>query len=1315
MGIVYEAYDLERDTRIAIKTILDVDASTLYRFKKEFRSITDINHPNLVKIHELVMTDEYCFYTMEFIDGVDFIRYVCPEVAPSPENPLSDTLETYVTLEPTHATGGIYRSGSETEPWSRPSSAPLDPMAETEGGPAAPASATVEADRDPDSSARSTWPSSSGSLPGAVPIRDEGSSHDSSATNPGDKLVGDGTTDEAIPFHELRLRSALRQLAEALNVLHLSGRLHRDIKPSNVLVARRGRLVVLDFGLSTELEGQEAHQSTTDGHVVGTAAYMAPEQAAGEATAPASDWYSVGVMLYRALTGQPPFFGRSLEVMLQKRTTDPTPPKERNPTVPDDLNDLCMDLLRRDPSDRPVGEEVVRRLGGATTAVGMGPSSRARLFVGRDRQLAQLEEAFTSVGRGKAGAVFVHGRSGAGKSTLLQRFLEGLVDRSEAVVLGGRCYEQESVAYKAIDTVIDSLTRFLRRLHRHEAEGLMPRDVTALARVFPVLRRVDAVAEAPNRSAEIQDPQELRRRAFGALREMLARIGDRKPMVLAIDDMQWGDVDSASLLCELLRPPDPPLLLLVCAYRSEYATQSPCLRMLLDPEVSGLGVESRQEVVVDALSLDESRELALRLLGQDDELAQFQSKMIARESRGSPYFVYELVEHLGAGGDLGDRSSIRGEISLDDVLWERIRRLPDAPRVILEALAVSGRPLGQADTIRAAELGPEGFAVLGSLRSAHLIRGTGSGAMDDIETYHDRIRETIVNRLSPARLKHWHERLAVSLEQSGHGDAQTLAVHFDAAGQHEKAADLYIQGARQASQALAFETAARLFRRAMEIRQGTDQEHSLRCDLARALASAGRTPEAAREYELACQSAGPDEILELRRALGFQLLLSGRIDEGTAVYRDLLALQGVKMPATPNQLLRQMVFNRLYLKFRGYLFRERRAEEIPPEVLLRLDTAQAVAMGTGVVDWIRGSSFQSRSLMLALSAGEPVRVARAMGWEVVQLACIGRKAFKRCDDLIVRSRELADRLGDPRAIGMTRLGHGAAHYLSARFQSGATILDEATAILRDRCPGAIWELDTSQMFAAWALFYSGEVAELRTRCPLIAKEGRERGDTYLEVTVNQFPRITAQLADDDPEQARHMSTESMAKWSQQGFHVQHLTWFFGQMLIDLYENKGESAWQRTTASWGELEASLMMEIQHVLIDAVQYRGRGALAAARAGGPTAPLVKQAERAAKLLKNQRLTWADGHAASIRAGIASIRGDQETTITELRKAVDGFDRGGLALYAAAARRMLGRLVGGDEGRALIARSDEWMAAQEIRCPEKMARACVSGLPEP
>src|SRR6185436_348981 len=156
-------------------------------------------------------------------------------------------------------------------------------------------------------------------------------------------------------------------------------------------------------------------------------------------------------------------------------------------------------------------------------------------------------------------AVASKGGSGLGKGALVRRFLTEAVERrADTLVLAGRCYPQESVPYKALDSLVDALRQRLRMLSAEAADELATLDLASLARLFPVLRGVEGTSVP-----DIPDPQEVRRRATAAFRELLGWLTAHQPVVLAIDDGQWGDADSADLLLEVLRPPAPPLLLLV--------------------------------------------------------------------------------------------------------------------------------------------------------------------------------------------------------------------------------------------------------------------------------------------------------------------------------------------------------------------------------------------------------------------------------------------------------------------------------------------------------------------------------------------------------------------------------------------------------------------------------------------------------------------------------------------------------------------------------------------------------------------------------
>jgi hypothetical protein len=150
----------------------------------------------------------------------------------------------------------------------------------------------------------------------------------------------------------------LSAVAAGLAHAHERGVIHRDIKPHNILLDEAGSLKLTDFGIARALD---ATQATRTGSYLGTALYSPPEQLRGEGVTPKSDVYSLGVTLYHAATGQPPFSGAPIEIASQHVSKEPTPPRQVNDAVSESLEALILDCMKKDPDARPTADEV--RLG----------------------------------------------------------------------------------------------------------------------------------------------------------------------------------------------------------------------------------------------------------------------------------------------------------------------------------------------------------------------------------------------------------------------------------------------------------------------------------------------------------------------------------------------------------------------------------------------------------------------------------------------------------------------------------------------------------------------------------------------------------------------------------------------------------------------------------------------------------------------------------------------------------------------------------------------------------------------------------------
>ena len=1083
------------------------------------------------------------------------------------------------------------------------------------------------------------------------------------------------------------LRPAMRGLATGIHALHQLGIVHCDIKPSNVLITRDGRVVLLDFGLARRSSFGSRRRTLT---IAGTPDYVAPEQISGGKVSCPADWYSAGIVLYQALTGRLPYEGNAFEVITRKQHEDPVLVDPSPGQM--DLMNLCRRLIRCDPSSRLTGEEILPVLSEDQPLVERPEAVREpnRQFFGRVPELHALQQAFEDSQAGETISVHVFGTSGIGKTALIHHFLAGLQEcNPDPLLLCGKCHEGESVPYKALDEIVDSLGSFLDDLPPAELDAVAPRNFSVLSKLFPVLDQTAAMVRLRRGVPAIVDSRALRHFAFNVFRELLARIADRRPVVVFIDDLQWGDLDSALLLQQFLEGPDSPRILFVLAYRREDAAECGTIQSLL---AATLPTRIRR-IDLDRLSESETLELTRSIMARAGSETEIEE--IARESEGSPFFAKQLAHYVREGNT---------PPRVEAAILDRVHRLPPAAQSMLEVVAVAGAPISLATVREVARIEGDPLPARSLLVSQSLVRIRSSN-QGICETYHDRVRESVIASIQPDARRAYHERLAIALESQA--APEVVAIHYREAGRFEDAGRYAKQGADQAMSVLAFDRAARLYASALEWTEGDAAETAyLERRRGDALAGWGRGLEAARAYERAAAKA-PGDVLPLRIRCAAELLRSGEVQEGLVKLRSLLSEHRLPYPQGLGQIVARLLWERARLTIRGWNASQGQANK---DLLDRMDVCWAAAIGTGMVDPGLTEVYCAIHLRLALDVGEPVRLTLALGAWASRLSYQDDGHLKKARDLMDRAEELLRRFPQAYSRGFTAQMWSIIELLGGNWRASQDWAQKALEIYRTQCTGVAWEIATATNFLFTTRSLRGCWAENQREMPALAQEARERGDRYAEVSLRIMTSVySCYIASDQPAEGEAMIDEWLAAWPHERFDMQKLSALTAMVEFDLYRGNAERAWNRIQASWPETNRSgpLMLTMFRNFTEA--QRGRAALALAAITSSERrrkDLIRVARKMAEKLEKSPARYAAGLALLLRAGLAGIGGNRAETRRLLELAEGELESSDLTPWLAITRLRLADLQQGEQAERSRQAAMEWMEAQQVRRPECLAK---------
>ncbi|MFQ5943101.1 MAG: protein kinase [Anaerolineales bacterium] len=692
------------------------------------------------------------------------------------------------------------------------------------------------------------------SHPNIVPVFDAGES-DEYPFIVMELIEGQSLHDRPPKDLEETIRIAI-QVCAALEHAHNQGIVHRDLKPENVLIDADGTAKLMDFGIARSM----ASRLTSEGTVVGTVFYLAPEVALGHEYDGRADLYSLGVMLYELTTGSLPYAdGDPVAVISQHIHASVVPPRGKNPDVPPLLDTLIVQLMSKDPDDRPSSAaEASQLLNREALPDPEAKDERGVLvldrivrgrFVGREQELSEARSLWSKAAGGEGQTLLISGEPGIGK-TRLMRELSTHVELTGGRVMAGACYAEGSAPYAPFAHIMRT------ELGNGSGNGFeIPDFVLAdLLDLTPDLKPYYAdIPENPQ-----LEPEAEQLRLFENVVTFCGTLADAEPLMLVLDDAHWADSSSSALFRHLARRIPQKPILLVGTYREvEIDSARPFREVLFDLNRERLG----RRLKLGRLSLDQTEAL-LAAIFQEEITPEFLDG-IFRETEGNPFFIEEVCKALIEEGqvfyteDGWDRLSMEEmEIpqSVRDTVDARSSKLPDEYQEALTLAAIIGREFDFVVLARASDLDETTLIdALEAAEDAQLIEEVRGASGATFSFVHALIAATLVEGVRTLRRRGLHQRVAEAIESLRPEAFEDLAHHYEEAGDGDRAREFYVRAGERAAAVYTNQEAEDHFRAALDLEPDETQRAELFSKLAEVIARVGRHDEAIETWKEAAE------------------------------------------------------------------------------------------------------------------------------------------------------------------------------------------------------------------------------------------------------------------------------------------------------------------------------------------------------------------------------------------------------------------------------------------------------------------------------